>query len=138
MKKSIYILGLVLIGVMFIAGCEYEFVYVQPNPISDYVDPDPEPIDPNLISFAGKITPIFTTGNRCTLCHGTGGQAPVLTATKAYSQIISLGLVNTADPSSSKLYTYIKSGTSTHAWKKYSTGQAADILQWITEGAKNN
>lgn len=138
MKKSIYILVLVLIGVMFITACEYEFIHVQPNPVSDYVDPDPDPVDPNLISFAGKIIPIFTTGNRCTQCHGTGGQAPVLTATKAYSQIISLGLVNTADPASSKLYNFPRIGTSTHVWKKYSAGQAADVLQWIIEGAKNN
>ncbi|MCP4553737.1 MAG: hypothetical protein GY834_17230 [Bacteroidetes bacterium] len=136
MKKTIYILGLALIGVMFITGCEYEFI-ARPLVIIDPVDPD-DPVDPNLISFAGEIIPIFTTGNRCTSCHGTGGQAPVLTTTLAYSQIISQGLVNTADPSSSKLYTYPKIGAGTHVWKTYSTDQAAEILQWITEGAKNN
>ena len=119
MKNSIYKLILVFVGVMFMAGCEYEFI-------------------PNLISFSGKIVPIFTTGNRCTSCHGTGGTPPILTAAQAYNEIISMGLVNTADPASSKLYTYVKIGTSPHAWKKYSNSQAAQILQWITEGAKNN
>ncbi len=138
MKKSTYKLVLILIGVIFIAGCEYDFEYVQPNPVSDYVDPDPDPIDPNLLSFSGKIVPIFTTGNRCTSCHGEGGTRPILTASKAYGEISSMGLVNITDPASSKIYTYVKIGTSPHAWKKYSTSQADLVLQWITEGAKNN
>ncbi len=139
MKTTILKLLLVLVGVIFIAGCEYDFVYVQPNPVPDNNNEDPdEPDDPNLISFAGQIVPIFTSGNRCTSCHGDGGTRPVLTAAKAYSEIISLGLVKTTDPATSKLYTYVKAGTSTHAWKKYSDSQANLILQWITEGAKNN
>ena len=138
MKETIFKLVLVLVGVMFIAGCEYDFIFVQPDPVSDYVDPDPDPVDPNLLSFSAKIVPIFTTGNRCTSCHGDGGQRPILTATKAYNEIISMGLVKTADPATSKLYTYVKTGTGTHAWKKYSDAQAGLILQWITEGAKNN
>ena len=140
MKNSIYKLILVLVGVMFMAGCEYEFIYRPEPPIIDNPDPgDPtDPTDPNLISFSGKIVPIFTTGNRCTSCHGTGGTRPILTAAQAYNEIISMGLVNTADPASSKLYTYVKLGTSPHAWKKYSNAQAAQILQWITEGANNN
>ena len=138
MKKSIYKLVLILVGVVFIAGCEYDFKYVQPNPVSDYVDPDPDPIDPNLLSFSEKIIPIFTTGNRCTSCHGDDGARPILTASKAYNEISSMGLVNITDPASSKLYTYVKAGTSPHAWKKYSSSQADLILQWITEGAKNN
>jgi hypothetical protein len=138
MKKSIYKLVLILIGVVFIAGCEYDFEYVQPNPVSNYVDPDPDPIDPTLLSFSGKIVPIFTTGNRCTACHGDGGTRPILTASKAYSEISSMGLVNITDPASSKFYTYVKLGTSPHAWKKYSSSQADLVLQWITEGATNN
>ena len=137
MKKSIYKLALILGGLIFIAGCEYDFIYRPEPPVVD--DPDPgEPVDPNLISFSGKIIPIFTTGNRCTSCHGEGGARPILTASKAYSEIISMRLVNTTDPALSKLYTYVKIGTSPHAWKKYSTSQADLILQWITEGAKNN
>jgi hypothetical protein len=49
-----------------------------------------------------------------------------------------MGLVNVSEPSSSVLYTYVKAGTSTHVWKKYADSQAELILQWITEGAKNN
>lgn len=138
MKKTLYKLVLVLVGLMFIAGCEYDVVFVQPNPVSDYVDPNPEPPDPNLTSFSGKIVPIFTTGDRCTSCHGDGGQRPVLTASKAYGEIISMGLVNVADPATSIIYTEVKAGTSPHAWKKMSSSQSELVLQWITEGAKNN
>lgn len=140
MKKSIYKLVLVLVGLMFVAGCEYEFIYRPTPPIIENPDPDDpdDPVDPNLISFSGKIVPIFTSGNRCTSCHGTGGTRPILTATQAYSEIISMGLVNTAEPASSKLYTYPKIGSGTHVWKTYANSQAEQVLQWITEGAKNN
>ncbi len=138
MKKTIYKLVLVLVVMMFVAGCEYDFVHVTPNPVSDYVDPNPDPVDPNLTSFSGKIVPIFITGNRCTSCHGAGATKPILTATKAYSEIISMGLVNIDDPAASKLYTFVKAGAGTHVWKTYSSSQAELILTWITEGAKNN
>lgn len=137
MKKSIFKLLMILVGVIFIAGCEYNFVPPPPEIIIPPTDPG-DTTNPNLISFSGKIVPIFTTGDRCTSCHGAGGTRPTLTADKAYSEIISMGLVNTDNPSSSKLYTFPGPGTSTHAWKKYTTSQAGDILQWITEGAKNN
>jgi hypothetical protein len=139
MKKSIYLIVLVLVGVMFMTGCEYDFIYHPADPIvtPDPIDPD-NPPDPNLIKFSTQIVPIFTTGNRCTACHGDGGTRPILTASKAYGEISAMGLVNVSEPSSSVLYTYVKAGTSTHVWKKYADSQAELILQWITEGAKNN
>lgn len=137
MKKSIYILMLVFVGLMVMTGCEYDFIYHPADPIVDPIDPD-NPPDPNATSFSTMIVPIFTSGNRCTSCHGDGGTRPYLTAAKAYSEITSMGLVNTANPASSKLYTYVKAGTSTHAWKKFVDSQSELVLKWITEGAKNN
>lgn len=137
MKKSIYILILVFVGLMVVTGCEYDFIYHPTPPPVEEPDPD-DPVDPNATSFSTMIVPIFTTGNRCTSCHGDGGTRPYLTAAKAYSEITSMGLVNTANPASSKLYTYVKAGTSTHAWKKFVDSQSELVLKWITEGAKNN
>lgn len=139
MKKTIFKLVLVLVGLMFIAGCEYEFIYRPADPIvtPDPIDPD-NPPDPNLIKFSTQIVPLFTTGNRCTSCHGEGGQRPILTAAKAYSELISMSLINKSDPASSKIYTYVKPGASSHVWKQFVTSQSDLILQWITEGANNN
>lgn len=137
MKKSIYILVLVFVGLMVITGCEYDFIYHPKDPIADPIDPD-NPPDPNATSFSTMIVPIFTSGNRCTSCHGDGGTRPTLTAAKAYSEITSMGLVSAANPASSKLYTYVKASTSTHAWKKMVDSQSELVLKWITEGAKNN
>ncbi|MBU1014249.1 MAG: hypothetical protein KKG99_14720 [Bacteroidetes bacterium] len=137
MKKSIYILILVFVGMMVVTGCEYDFIYRPTPPPIEEPDPD-DPVDPDATSFSTMIVPIFTTGNRCTSCHGDGGTRPYLTAAKAYSEIISKGLVNTANPASSKLYTYVKPGAGTHAWKQFTDSQSALVLKWITEGAKNN
>lgn len=114
-------------GVMFFAGCEYTFVQQE-----EITPPEPDPDNP--ISFASQIVPIFTS--RCLDCHDNGGTAPDLSAANAYSSVSSL--VNTSNPTASKLYDYIQPNTSTHGWRKYSATQAGLVLLWIQEGALNN
>ncbi|HEY3371734.1 MAG TPA: cytochrome c [Prolixibacteraceae bacterium] len=119
MKKHNLFLILILFSLATIS-CKYDFVL-------------PEVVAPvSNVSFSQDITPIFEA--KCTVCHKTGVQAPDLTAANAYSQIVP-AFVNTASPETSVIYINASSGN--HA-AKVSATQAAKILQWITEGAKNN
>ncbi|HAH22233.1 MAG TPA: hypothetical protein DCL77_00415 [Prolixibacteraceae bacterium] len=122
MKRHNIFLILILFALTF-SGCKYDFVL-------------PEVVAPiTSVSFATDVAPIFSTGNKCTSCHTTGGtQAPDLTAANAYSQLVP-AYVNTADPASSKVYINASSG---NHYAKVSATQAAIILKWITDGAKNN
>jgi hypothetical protein len=121
MKKQnmFYIL---IVFTLFLGGCKYDFVLPETAP----------PVTPggDEISFQTQILPILSS--KCLLCHNT--QAPVMTSSAAYSQLVPK-YVNAASPASSKLYTIPTSGT--HGGK-FTTAQAALVLQWITEGAKNN
>lgn len=114
---------------LFMASCQYKNV-VEP------IIPPPDPTD--TIYFSSDILPIWNSDNYCTSCHKTGATAPDLTTDKAYGSITSLGLVDTDDPSSSIIYSYTLKTSETHSWKKYTDSQAALILQWIEQGAKNN
>jgi hypothetical protein len=125
MKKRFIFLFTVLLS-LFVTGCRYDFIL-----------PVPETPVTGDISFATQVEPIFNTGNKCTSCHKTGGQSPSFTTGQSYASIVP-SLVNTAKPDQSMIYTFPGPTTSTHTWKKLSTGEAAIILQWITQGAKNN
>jgi len=46
--------------------------------------------------------------------------------------------VKTASPETSQIYTEAAPATAVHTWKKYTSGEAALLLAWIKEGAKNN
>jgi hypothetical protein len=122
MKKHSIFLSLILFS-LFITSCKYDLVL-------------PEVVAPiTSVSFAQDVAPIFSTGDKCTACHKTGGtQAPDLTAANAYSQIFP-AFVNTASPASSVIYINASSG---NHYAKVSATQAAIILKWITDGAKNN
>jgi hypothetical protein len=128
MKRRTIFVILVLFS-LFLNGCKYDFIL-------------PEAVTPpdtggTAISFSTQIAPIFSTGSKCTSCHKPGGQAPDLTAASAYAQIMSK-YVNTGSPADSKIYTFPSPTSGTHSWKKYTTAEAALLLAWITEGAKNN
>jgi len=121
MKKHSIFFILILFS-LFIGGCKYDFVLPVEEPV---VNPGGEPV-----SFSTQVLPILT--DRCVLCHST--QAPTMGASVAYAQLVPK-YVNTASPASSKFYTIPTSGT--HG-ATVSAAQGALILQWITEGAKNN
>ncbi len=132
MKILKLFLMLVLIIFLF-SECRYSFIVPEEIPVID-------PNDPNApqVSFTNDILPIFTNGNNCTACHNTGGTPPDLTVGKAYASLNSKRFINTATPAESKIYQYIETSTSTHTRKKYTPAQAALVLGWIQQGAKDN
>ena len=87
--------------------------------------------------FATQLIPLFSI--KCVACHRSGGESPDLSSTSTYSNIINKNLVNIAIPTISKIYSVPNpTNTTTHSWKKYTTDEAALVLKWIQQGAKNN
>ena len=118
---------LILAGIITIAAsCQYKFI-VEP------VVPPPDPGD--TISFSEQIEPIFTDID-CVACHKAGQTKPDLTTGNAYNSIITMNLANTDDPESSIIY--VKPLPTGDHYKKYSSSEAAFVLQWIDQGALNN
>lgn len=107
---------------LLLVSCEYEFIEVTPP------DPTVE------VKFSSEIVPIFSANN-CINCHKAGGTSPDLTAANAYNSIYP-SLVNLSSPELSTIYvTPVPSGN--HP-VKYTPNQAALVLEWIKQGAKNN
>ncbi len=125
MKKRFIFLITIMFS-LFITSCRYDFIL-------------PVPVVPVTgdVSFATQVAPIFSTAGKCTSCHKTGGQSPDYTAANAYASIVP-ALVNKTSPADSRIYTFAGPATATHSWKKLSAAEDAIILQWITQGAKNN
>ena len=115
-----------LLFALFVNSCKYDFIL-------------PEVVPPitGTVSFATQVAPIFSTANKCTACHNTGGQTPDLTAANAYASIVP-NLISTSTPENSLIYSFPAPATSTHSWKKFTAGEAATILAWIKNGAPNN
>lgn len=111
-------------------GCKYDWIIPEEVPV---IDPD----DPNQqLSFTEDILPIFVNGNNCTACHGSG-QVPDLREGQAYSSINTTRYINTTAPEESRIYTVPNPASGSH-YKQYTPTQAALILAWIQQGAKNN
>ena len=130
--KIVRILIMVFVVTSLFNGCSYNFIVPEEVPVIDPDDPDAP-----QVSFASDIIPIFTANNNCTSCHN-GNQAPDLRAENAFAAINTSRYINTATPAESKIYTYCSPETTTHMRKKYNSAQAALILAWIQQGAKNN
>lgn len=110
-----------IIFAMFSTGCYYDQVLPSgPDPGKD-------------VSYATDIQSIFDAN--CISCHG-GSIAPNLSSGVSYNNLSSGGYINTTDPSSSLIYTKIAPGGSmeSHA----GPGDAATVLLWIEQGAKDN
>jgi hypothetical protein len=124
MKKIFFVL-LVLTMIVGWQSCIYDFVASE----------DTTPIDTTVvISFATQIQPLFTAN--CILCHKTGGTSPDLTQGNAYVSINTSKYINAATPAQSLLYRRVTGGFSGHA--SLPSAQAALLLGWIQQGAKNN
>ena len=110
------------------SGCKYDFILPEKVPV---IDNGGQPI-----SFATQVVPIFSTGDKCTSCHKSGGMGTpdLSTASTVYSLIVPK-YVNTTSPENSEIYINASSGTH---YAKVTATQAAIILTWIKEGAKNN
>jgi len=100
---------------------------------SELIKPEPTTKPGTNISFSADIQPIFT--NKCVGCHGVGATPPDLTSANSFNSINNLGLINTADASKSTLYVQMSSGTMS---AYCTTSDAAMVLAWIQQGAKNN
>jgi hypothetical protein len=127
MKKYNIFLIIILVTLLF-AGCKYDFILPEEVPV---INPDVP------VSFATQIAPIFSNGDKCTSCHKTGGQTPDLSSANAYSQTVPAFVVLTS-PETSMIYSFPAPTSTTHTWKKYTSSEAALILEWIKQGAKNN
>jgi len=126
MKKIVLQTLVVLAVIILVSSCQYKWI-VEP------VVPPPDPED--TISFSLEIVPIWGDQN-CTGCHNGGSTQPDLRPDFAYNSITSLGLVDTADPSASKIYYYPLPEGDHYA--KYTSAQGALVLVWIEQGAIDN
>ncbi len=128
MKKTGKLLAIAFLFLMA-AACQYDFI----------VPEEIIPVEPGTeISFTSQVLPIFTTNNNCTMCHKAGGKSPELTADKAYAQINTSKYINRATPDQSLLYKAVAPGQGFAGHKTVTASQAALILGWIQQGAKNN
>lgn len=128
MNKWIKI-ALLVISVVMVMSCQYDFIAPDDAP----------PVDPGIeVSFDTQILPIFTDNNNCTACHKPGGKSPDLTAANAYAQINSSKYINLTAPDQSLIYKAIAPGGGFAGHKTVTSAQAALILVWIQQGAKNN
>jgi hypothetical protein len=130
MKTLKFLFALIMV-ILLMSGCVYNFILPE-----DVIDPE-DPDAPEM-SFGQDIVPIFTNNNNCTSCHDTGGQIPDLTAANAYASLNSSRYINSSTPEESKIYTWTHPDTDSHKQKKYTNAQAAKVLIWIKQGAKNN
>lgn len=126
MKKLIYIF-IVLAVIISLDGCIYDFIAPE-----ETAPPDTTVV----ISFATQIQPIFD--NNCVLCHRPGGTSPDLTSGNAYSKINTARYINTTTPSQSLVYRRVIPAGGFSGHPTVSPAQAALILSWIQQGAKNN
>lgn len=118
------LLSLIVLAIIM-SSCTYNWILEEE--VIDPTDPDAEEV-----SFSSDIVPIFES--KCTACHN-GNQVPDLTPENAYSSLNSSRYVNTSSPEESLIYTK-PHPDGNHI--QYSEAQAALVLTWITQGAKNN
>ena len=112
---------------MIIIGCE-----------KDYLVPKKVEID-FPVSFSKDVTPIFTQSCAIASCHTNGGIPPILTADKAYDQLMGLGYVDTTNVEGSILYVRLTSTTKPMPPSgQLPAEQIAYIHAWIDQGALNN
>jgi hypothetical protein len=130
MEKIKIFLIITILG-LAICSCEYAFVEEEDLPP---IGGDDDPIE---VSFSGDILPIFSSRG-CIECHKPGGESPDLTAANAFQSINSSKYIDTTNPASSLIYSFVAPGASSHVWKQYKAAQAQYILVWIEQGAKNN
>jgi hypothetical protein len=132
-KKEILIIiwAVVTAAVVAISGCAKDDTVIIGNSITVT----------KAVSFSKDIVPLFTTNCALSGCHVKGAIAPDLEATTAYTQITSMGLINTGSPANSTLYGHLM-GTISPAmpYNKATNPQNINgyVLAWITQGGLNN
>ncbi|NOY50266.1 MAG: hypothetical protein GXO88_06875 [Chlorobi bacterium] len=129
MKKIVLLMLVMVTSLLIISSCQYKFI-VEPA----VVPPNPD----DTISFSLDIIPIWNSAENCVACHNGTTQDPDLRPDAAYGELNSMGLIDTQNPEQSIIYTHPNPDTDSHSWKKYSNVEAAKVLLWIEQGAKNN
>jgi hypothetical protein len=87
---------------------------------------------PVLLSFATDVVPVL---NLCNNCH-THPWTTSSTPSTFYTNLVNGGYVNTSSPTTSKIYTKLSGGHP--GGSSISTADINKVLNWFTEGAKNN
>lgn len=121
--KNILLLGVIFLFVQFVS-CDYEFIEVEESNLEVPV------------KFSETIQTIFSERN-CITCHHSDYTKIDLSVDIAYETIVP-SLIDTLHPELSKIYSFPNPGTAQHQFKKYTPAEAAQILNWIIQGAKNN
>jgi hypothetical protein len=104
----------------------------------DIISPGQDPNGPpQQVSFSGDLVPVFSANCAISGCHDGTAHNPSLVADQAYNAIVGGGYVNTTVPTSSILYSEVRSGSMppSGALKASDTQK---ILDWIRNGAPNN
>jgi hypothetical protein len=91
------------------------------------------------VSFSNDIITIFNSGCNISGCHNAGGQAPELTATRAYASLTDGNFLNVTSPEESEIYMWMTGKRNLPMPvgginKDYN----AIVLAWIKQGAQNN
>lgn len=128
--KALKIIFTLLFVALIFGGCEYDFILPEEVIVIDPDDPDAP-----QISFASQVVPIFSS--KCISCHDSGGQVPDLTSANAFASLNTTRYINSASPAESLIYTR-PNPTNNDSHPKYSEAEAALILGWLQQGAKNN
>jgi hypothetical protein len=123
-KSKMKNIALVILGIVFLAACT-----------SKTIVPIPVPTGP--VSFSNDVVPIFSSSCAITGCHVAGNIAPDLTPSKAYNSLMTMNLVDTITPAQSILYMKVNTGGSMNMFIK-DPADPQIILNWITQGAKDN
>jgi hypothetical protein len=85
----------------------------------------------SALSFASDVMPVLT---KCNTCH-THGWTTSGVASTFYTNLVNSGYVNPSSPTTSKIYTKLNGG---HPGSTVTTAEVNKILNWMTEGSKNN
>lgn len=123
MQKQKSFLGLVILVLGFILLYSCEKVTLR--------EPPP-PVIVDSVKFSVTIKPILNT---CTGCHKAGVQSPNL-KDNPYQALMDGNYIDVAHPAQSSLYDHLV--TNTAHISRATSEQKAQILAWITQGAKNN
>lgn len=120
-QKSLIGFFILVLGFVLLYSCEKVTLREPPPPV--IVD---------SVKFSVVIKPIF---NSCTGCHKAGVQSPDF-KTNLYQTLVDENLIDVVHPAQSVLYDHLI--TNTPHISRATAEQKAQILAWITQGAKNN
>jgi hypothetical protein len=129
-KKIAILSGLITVLMLAISGC-YKTTTIVKDPGSDIT---------TALSFSNDIIPIFQKNCALSGCHVSGGHAPDLTSTNAYSSLINGSFVKANDPDNSVIMLWLTGKKS--PVMPLGSGPNPDInakvSAWINQGAQNN